>query len=64
VEIPASCPLWNRYLLTDPQTSGGLLVACSPEVASSVLDIFREEGFDRATVIGRFERGDPGITIT
>jgi selenide,water dikinase len=64
VELPANTPLWQRKLLTDPQTSGGLLVACSPEVASSVLDIFRQEGFERAGVIGRLEPGAPGITIT
>jgi selenide, water dikinase len=63
VELPASAPLWQRKLLTDPQTSGGLLVACSAEAASSVLDIFRDEGFERAAVIGRVERGTPGITI-
>jgi len=43
-----------RAVLTDPQTSGGLLVACSPEAASSVLEIFCKSGFERATVIGRF----------
>ena len=64
VELPANAPLWHRKLLTDPQTSGGLLVACSPEAQSSVLDIFLDEGFERASVIGRVERGDPGIAIT
>jgi selenide, water dikinase len=63
VGLPASAPLWHRKLLTDPQTSGGLLVACSPDAASSVLDIFFEEGFERASVIGRLESGEPGITI-
>jgi selenide,water dikinase len=29
--LPADFPEWSRYLLTDPQTSGGLLVACAPE---------------------------------
>jgi selenide,water dikinase len=42
-------------LLTDPQTSGGLLVACAPEAADAVLRIFHDEGFDRAAVIGRIE---------
>jgi selenide,water dikinase len=64
VKLHPNAPLWQRKLLTDPQTSGGLLVACSPEVAPAVLDIFREEGFERARVIGRLERGEPGITIT
>ncbi len=43
-----------RAILTDPQTSGGLLVACAPEAASSVLAIFHKFRFDGATVIGHF----------
>ena len=43
-----------RAILTDPQTSGGLLVACAPDEASRVLDIFNGLRFERATVIGRF----------
>jgi selenide,water dikinase len=44
-----------RAILTDPQTSGGLLVACAPEEAARVLDMFKELRFERATMIGRFE---------
>ena len=47
----------EQALLTDPQTSGGLLVACAPEVAEEVLDIFRAEGFASAAVIGEIESG-------
>jgi selenide,water dikinase len=64
VQLPENAPLWHRKLLTDPQTSGGLLVACSPEAAPSVLEIFAQEGFERAAIIGRLEPGAPGITIT
>jgi len=53
-----------RAVLTDPQTSGGLLVACSPEAASSVLEIFCTSGFERATVIGRFAGAGSGIDAT
>ena len=42
----------TRALLTDPQTSGGLLVACAPGATDRVLDILRAEGFDRAAMIG------------
>ena len=28
VVLPPDLPEWRRHLLTDPQTSGGLLVAC------------------------------------
>jgi selenide,water dikinase len=40
-------------LLTDPQTSGGLLLACAPESVQQVLDVFASEGFGSAAVIGR-----------
>jgi len=52
----------QRALLTDPQTSGGLLVACAPEAVDQVLATFRAEGFDRAAVIGRLQAGS-GITV-
>ncbi|HEY1328737.1 MAG TPA: selenide, water dikinase SelD [Casimicrobiaceae bacterium] len=39
-------------LLTDPQTSGGLLAACAPRDVDEVLRIFSRQGFGRATVIG------------
>jgi len=42
----------ERGLLTDPQTSGGLLVACAPDAVETVLDVFRSDGFGQAAVIG------------
>ena len=53
----------QRALLTDPQTSGGLLVACAPEATDAVLEIFRSEGFDRAAVVGRLESGPPRVAV-
>ncbi|RDW11672.1 selenide, water dikinase SelD, partial [Paracoccus thiocyanatus] len=37
VELPKGLADWQRALLTDPQTSGGLLVACAPGAADAVL---------------------------
>jgi len=54
---------WEKHLLTDPQTSGGLLVACSPESEASVLEIFRRHGFDAARTIGAFAPGS-GLQVT
>jgi selenide, water dikinase len=51
-------------VLTDPQTSGGLLVACAPDAAAEVLEIFRSEGFDRAAVIGEIVAGSPGVRVS
>jgi len=53
----------QKSLLTDPQTSGGLLVACVPESAEEVLAIFRSEGFDRVSIIGGFGEGPAGVTV-
>ena len=54
----------ERALLTDPQTSGGLLVACAPHAVDEVLDIFRRDGFASAAPIGHFAAGVPKITVT
>jgi selenide,water dikinase len=53
----------QQALLTDPQTSGGLLVACAPDTVAEVLGIFRADGFDRAAVIGELTEGAPGVTV-
>jgi selenide, water dikinase len=53
----------ERALLTDPQTSGGLLVACDPESVEAVLAAFRRDGFERAAVIGSFEDGEPRVEV-
>jgi len=46
---------WQRALVADPQTSGGLLVSCSPDAASSVLRAFHASGYPEAAVIGAFD---------
>jgi selenide,water dikinase len=53
----------ERGLVTDPQTSGGLLVACAPEAADDVLALFRAEGFEHAAVIGEITAGAPRIEL-
>jgi selenide,water dikinase len=63
VQLPEGDSANMRKLLTDPQTSGGLLVACAPEAANAVLDIFRAKGFAQAAVIGRLEAGAPGVKV-
>lgn len=55
---------WQQKIVTDPQTSGGLLVACAPECVEDVLAAFRADGFDRAAVIGKFAAGKPQVSVT
>ena len=52
-----------QSLLTDPQTSGGLLVACEPAAVDAVLEVFRTEGFAAAAVIGRLESGPAQVAV-
>ncbi len=47
----------DRALLSDPQTSGGLLVSCAPEAVDAVLAIFHRHGFDAAAEIGEIIAG-------
>ena len=50
--MPAAFAADVQALLTDPQTSGGLLVSCAPEALDAVLAVFRRHGFEQAAVIG------------
>jgi selenide,water dikinase len=55
---------WKRKILTDPQTSGGLLVACAPDSQNQVLAEFKKRGFAEARVIGTLSAGPARISVT
>jgi selenide,water dikinase len=63
VDLPQGFPEWQRKLLCDPQTSGGLLVACAAEEADKVLAEFREQGFAAARAIGKMVAGEARVRI-
>lgn len=63
VHLPEGMAEWQRKLLCDPQTSGGLLVACEREAVPAVLAEMNREGFAQARVIGRLERGS-GVKVS
>ena len=63
VDAPADLEDWRRDLLTDPQTSGGLLIAVAPDRAEAVLAQVRAAGFDAAAVVGRFASGPERILV-
>ncbi|GAB1406932.1 selenide, water dikinase SelD [Thermomonas brevis] len=63
VRIDAALAADWQPLLTDPQTSGGLLVACAPERVDAVLASFREAGHAQATVVGRVVEGAPTVQV-
>jgi selenide, water dikinase len=53
VTVPTRFADEDRALLTDPQTSGGLLVSCEPSAVDAVLAVFARHGFEHAAVMGR-----------
>jgi selenide, water dikinase len=57
VILPPDFPDWRRNLLTDPQTSGGLLIACAAERADAILQQIVAAGYPAAQRIGRTEAG-------
>ena len=63
VDMPADWPEWRRHLLTDPQTSGGLLIACAPEKAQEICAMIVAEGYPAARIVGRVEKGAPRVSF-
>ncbi|MDB5939522.1 MAG: selenophosphate synthase [Polaromonas sp.] len=62
VSLPAGIAPAQQALLSDPQTSGGLLVACAPEAADAVLACFYAQGFPGARIVGRMLEGQ-GVEV-
>jgi selenide,water dikinase len=63
VRLPSDLPEWRRDLLTDPQTSGGLLIAAAPDAVEEVLARVRAADFAHAAVVGTLGRGAPGVDV-
>ena len=62
IDLPPGLEDWRRLLLTDPQTSGGLLIACNASAAPAILARIRE-GDPRAAIVGSVEAGDPIVAV-
>jgi selenide,water dikinase len=63
VDFAAHLETWQRRVLADAQTSGGLLAAVTPEAVDQVLSAFRDAGFAQAAVIGTMKQGAPRVTV-
>lgn len=64
IELASTLTETQRHLLTDPQTSGGLLVSCRPSVADQVLALFQNQGFTAASIIGSVHEGSPAVVVS
>jgi selenide,water dikinase len=65
VVLPQGFAAEDQALLSDPQTSGGLLVACAPAALDAVLAVFHRHGFEQAAVVGQMAatRGKPQLVV-
>src|SRR5271166_2127212 len=63
VSLPPGLPEWRRKLLTDPQTSGGLLVSCDAGAADAICDRIRAAGDPNSCVIGNIAAGPPSVVV-
>jgi selenide, water dikinase len=67
IVLPAGFAAEDQALLTDPQTSGGLLVSCAAAAVDEVIAVFRRHGFEAAAEIGEVAGlaagGAPGLRI-
>jgi len=63
VDLPEGFADWQRDILTDPQTSGGLLIAASEAAADALLALATEQGFGFARRIGRVTAGPDRVRI-
>jgi selenide,water dikinase len=63
IDLPPGLEAWRRDILTDPQTSGGLLIAVAADQVGAVLALAREFGSGAAAVIGRLSAGGAKVRI-
>jgi selenide,water dikinase len=64
VDFATHLETWQRRLLADAQTSGGLLAAVAPEAVDEVLSAFKNAGFAQAAVIGTMMSGEARVAIS
>jgi selenide, water dikinase len=54
---------WQRHLYSDPQTSGGLLIACDAAEAEAIVQGIVDDGYPFARIIGHVEQGEPAVKM-
>jgi selenide,water dikinase len=64
IRLPEGLPDWQRNLLVDPQTSGGLLVSCAANRAQATLETIHRAGYNEARVVGYTEAGPAEVRVT
>jgi selenide,water dikinase len=63
IKLDLDFPEWQRHLYTDPQTSGGLLIACDAAHAEAIARRIVDDGYPFARIIGRVGSGAPLVKL-
>jgi selenide,water dikinase len=63
IKLVSDFPEWQRHLYTDPQTSGGLLIACEAAQSEAIVRRIVDDGYPFARIIGRVESGAPLVKL-
>ncbi len=63
VTVPDGMEQWQKNMLADPQTSGGLMVTCPADRAGQVLSLFHEQGYSYASVVGSMTSDEPHLSV-
>lgn len=63
IDLPPGLDSWRLHILTDPQTSGGLLVSCAAGRAPHLLSAIHAAGYPKAALIGRVEAGTSRVSV-
>jgi len=63
VTVPDGMEQWQKNMLADPQTSGGLMVTCPADRAGQVLSLFHEQGYSYASVVGAMTSDEPHLSV-
>ena len=64
VDLAADAPEWQRKLVTDPQTSGGLLIACAPEAVEAVQAAIKAAQGEAGVVVGEMRAGTARVVFS
>ena len=63
VQLAPTLSAADKALLCDPQTSGGLLIACAADQVPAAMSIFERQGFAHVATIGAMRDGKPLVRV-
>ena len=63
IDLPVDAPEWWHGVLCDPQTSGGLMIACAADSVTQVLELLQSRHFTASSILGEFRAGQSRVRV-